>query len=138
MRTFLVIGCLLLLSSFNDPQEALVGTWLTEDQKSKVEIYQKGDEYFGKIVWLAKGTDRKGNPVVDKKNPEKSLRKRPILGIEMIQNLQYRNGKWVGKLYAPKSGRTVDATIELVGQNNLKLVVSYYSFSKTQNWTRDS
>ena len=34
--------------------DAIVGVWLNKDKDAKIQIYKKGNEYFGKIVWLLK------------------------------------------------------------------------------------
>ena len=39
----------------------------------KIEIYKKGQSYFGKIVWLKEPKDAKGNAKLDYKNPNESL-----------------------------------------------------------------
>ena len=33
-------------------QDEVVGVWLSETGNGKMEIYKKGDQCFGKIVWL--------------------------------------------------------------------------------------
>ncbi len=119
-----------------EAQEPVEGIWLTAEGNSKIEIYQRGDRYFGKIVWLNPSTDRKGNPVVDRNNPDKNLRNRQLMGIDMLEYLQYRNGKWYGKIYAPKRGLTMDAVIVAKEQDKLELNISYQGFTRQQVWTR--
>lgn len=136
MRNFVVLALVIIISSFTNPQDEILGTWIPEEGNSKVEIYKKDGRYFGKVAWLAQTTDKKGRELRDRNNPDKTLRERPILGIDMLQNLEYQDGKWVGKLYAPKKGKTLDASVKLVGNDELELTISVYSFSKTQTWKR--
>ena len=119
-------------------QDEITGTWLTQQQNSKVEIYKNGTGYFGKIVWLERPTDKNGKPVTDRNNPDKSLKGRPIMGLDMLQDLQYQEGKWVGKIYSPKRGLTLDAELIVEGGDRLKVSVSRWGFTREQLWTRDS
>jgi hypothetical protein len=57
------------------------------------------------------------------------------MGMDIVYNLQKRNGKWYGKLYAPMRGITSDVVIESQGENKLVLNISYLGFSRQQIWT---
>ncbi len=129
---------MLTMISMVQGQDEITGTWLTQEQNSKVEIYKNGTEYFGKIVWLEKPMDNKGKPVTDKNNPDKNLKSRPVMGLDMLQNLKYEEGKWVGKIYAPKRGFTLDAELMLEGNSQLKVKIFRWGFTREQVWTRDS
>ena len=74
-----------------DP-DAVLGLWETahdDSSWSHVEIYMKDDKYCGKIVWLSLPNypaddpeGMAGQPKVDRKNPDETLRDHPILGLE--------------------------------------------------------
>jgi uncharacterized protein (DUF2147 family) len=135
MQKLFIAACLVLLVAFQvKGQEPIEGIWLTEEGTSKVEIYQNGDQYFGKIVWMDQSMAKGGNPV-DKNNPDKNLRNRPLMGMDMLYNLQKRNGKWYGKLYAPMRGITLDVVIERQVATKLVVNISYLGFSRQQIWT---
>ena len=119
-------------------QESIEGIWLTEEGNSKVEIYQKGDNYFGKIVWLEQSTDKNGNPVKDLNNSNKDLQNRQLLGIDMLKDLQLKSGKWYGKIYAPMRGLEMDVVIVSSGKDQLQLNVTYRGFTRKQTWTRST
>jgi uncharacterized protein (DUF2147 family) len=134
-----IITIFLVIAAFQaHAQESINGIWLTEEGNSKVEIYQKGDKSFGKVVWLEQPTDQNGNPVTDRNNPNKDLRNRQVLGIDMLKDLQYRNGKWYGKIYAPKRGLELDVVLVGLGKEKMELNVSYRGFTRNQTWTRSS
>jgi len=127
-----------LISAFQvQAQESIEGIWLTEEGNSKVEIYQKGNGYFGKIIWLDQSANKRGNIITDRNNPDKNLRNRQLVGIDMLQDLQYLNGKWYGKLYAPKRGLTMNTEIVAQGEDKLELNITYQGFTRQQIWTRD-
>ncbi|WP_111672018.1 DUF2147 domain-containing protein [Algoriphagus litoralis] len=133
------VSIILIIAGFQaHAQESIEGIWLTEEGNSKVEIYQKGDNYFGKIVWLEQSTDKNGNPVKDLYNSNKELKNRQLLGIDMLTDLQAKNGKWYGKIYAPKRGLEMDVVIVSSGKDKLELNVSYRGFTRKQTWTRST
>jgi uncharacterized protein (DUF2147 family) len=88
---------------YGQSADAILGTYLKADGKSKIEFYKSGDTYSGKIVWLKEPNDDKGNPKKDVKNPDKSLRERALIGLVNITGLKYEgDGKYVdGKAYRP-------------------------------------
>jgi uncharacterized protein (DUF2147 family) len=119
-------------------QDELSGIWLTEEGNSKVEIIKDGEKYSGTIVWLSRKTDKNGNPITDKNNPEKELRDRPIMGLEMLQDIQFENDKGHGTIYAPKRGMTLECELVVINDLELQVNVTYRGFTKKQIWTRSS
>ena len=57
----------------------------------------------------------------DDNNPDTSLRERRIVGINLLQEFELRDGKWQGKLYDPESGKTYSANITVSRRGNLKM-----------------
>jgi uncharacterized protein (DUF2147 family) len=132
-----IVALFLVMAAFQaQAQNSIEGIWLTEEGSSKIEIYQKGERYFGKVVWMEQPMDRKGNPITDRNNPDSNLRNRQLMGIDMLQNLQYQSGKWYGKLYAPKRGITTDVVIVAKEVDKLQVNISYQGFTRQQIWTR--
>ena len=52
--TTMLLGFLFLSLTLTaqSSKTAIVGTWLNQEKAAKVEIYQQGEKFFGKIVWL--------------------------------------------------------------------------------------
>ncbi|MEQ9441768.1 MAG: DUF2147 domain-containing protein [Cyclobacteriaceae bacterium] len=131
----LIVGITTRFSAFS--QDDILGVWFTQDRNSKVEVYKQDGKYFGKIVWLKDSLDRKGNAVKDIKNPERALRQRSILGINILEDLAYRHGQWIGELYAPRRGMTLEAEVSLDEEKNeLVVSASYGGFGREQIWSR--
>jgi uncharacterized protein (DUF2147 family) len=102
---------------------SIEGYWHNPEKTTKIQIYKSGEKsYSGKIVWL-KEPNEDGKPKLDKKNPDKSLRSRPLLNMVMIKGLTSKgiNKYDGGTIYDPKSGNTYSSKAELTGPNTLKL-----------------
>ena len=116
-----------------------VGTWTNEDKEARFEIYKCGSKLCGKIVWL-KEPLLEGKPKLDRSNPDKNLRNRPILGLVFMQNFEFDNdNKWDnGTIYDPKSGKTYSCYMKVLNKSQME-VKGYIGVSligRTQNWTR--
>jgi len=132
---------LFVLSGFfvyGQAADAIVGTYLKADGKSKVEFFKSGSTYSGKVVWLKEPNDEKGNPKKDPKNPEKSLRERPLMGMITITGLKYDGeGKYVdGKAYRPADGDEVKFKVKVNDDGTITVTGSKYGFSKTETWKK--
>ena len=55
--------------------DLLCGVWQNSKAQIRVEIYKKGQYYYGKVVWM-KYPYRNGKPKTDWKNPDPSKRNR--------------------------------------------------------------
>ena len=137
----LILPLLIGLLSFAANPDEILGFWKTGDGKGIVQIYKKGDKFFGKIVWLAEPKDPEtGQPRVDKKNEKESLRSRPLLGMENLTNFNYvKKGLWQdGEIYDPKSGETYSCTIKMIDANTLEVrgYVGISLFGRTDTWKR--
>ena len=94
----------------------VVGKWKLEDGTAIVEVYKSGDVYNGKIVWLEKPTEADGTPAVDNLNPDASLRKRQLIGLNMLSGLKKDGGEYTGgKIYDPGNGKTYNCSMKVEG-----------------------
>ena len=94
----------------------VVGKWKLEDGTAIVEVYKSGDVYNGKIVWLANPTEEDGTPAVDSNNPDKSLRKRQLIGLNMLSDLKKNAEEYSGgKIYDPGNGKTYNCSMKVEG-----------------------
>lgn len=116
--------------------DAIVGTWLTEDGGSKVEITRTGATYAGRVVWIK--VPEGGTPPVDAKNSDASLRTRPIQGIDILSGFTFTGNKtWDGgKVYAPRRGNSYNGTLTLNADGTLSVKAKAGIGSKTVKWTR--
>lgn len=94
-----------------NPPDAILGKWETTKNNLIVEVYKDHEKYKAKVIWF-KNTNEEHNPSAqwrDEKNPDKALRERKILGMEVMQNLMYDpvENRWErGEIYDSTTGRT--------------------------------
>lgn len=119
--------------------QEVIGKWKLEDGSAIVEVYQDGNVYNGKIVWLKNPTEADGTPAVDDKNPDKSLRKRQVLGLNMLHGLKKDGEKYAGgKIYDPGNGKTYNCSMKVEG-DILRVRGSLDAkglLGRTMNWFR--
>jgi uncharacterized protein (DUF2147 family) len=113
--------------------DAIVGDWMVESHDAGIRISAVGEgadrHYDGHIVWLKEarygasdGPELAGKPVTDRKNPDSSKRDRPLLGLPLLWDLRYQNGKWDGgRIYNSDDGHTYRCTVHLKDPDHLRL-----------------
>lgn len=117
-----------------------IGVWTNEDGKAKFEIYKcGGDKLCGKIISLRE-PNRNGKPKMDDNNPNKSLRNRPLMGLEFLKGFEYDgDNKWDdGTIYDPESGKTYSCYMKMISKDKME-VKGYIGISligRAQTWTR--
>jgi uncharacterized protein (DUF2147 family) len=137
MKTPSKILLLLLLASSTvfaqtAPADGILGTWFTANQTSEIAIVKCGDAYCGTIQSLK-------TPKNDEKNPDPSLRSRPLVGVQVLTNFHYTDANtWIGgTLYGPERGKEFPATLVLASPDSLDIKVKAGMMSKTITWTRE-
>ncbi|HSJ67299.1 MAG TPA: DUF2147 domain-containing protein [Anditalea sp.] len=135
----LTLICLLFVQSASaQASDAIVGTWFNTEKDAKVEIFKERGKYYGKIVWLKEPREN-NKPKIDKNNSDKSKRDRPIMGMRLLNDFEYKNGIWEeGTIYDPKNGKTYSSTIKKKDENTLEVrgFVGISLIGRTVEWTR--
>jgi len=137
--SILLLLTAITFSGFSQNKDAILGRWVNPSGEAHVEIFKKSDKYFGKIVWLKNPRDEQGVAKTDVKNPEPGLKSKPILGLEMLKDFVFADGKWTdGKIYDPKSGKTYSCNITQKGNNEIS-IRGYMGISiigRSESWKR--
>ena len=95
----------------------VLGKWKLSTGTAIVEVYQDGDVYNGKIVWLKNPTRPDGTPAIDQNNPDEKLRNRQLMGLNMLSNLKKKGSEYVGGvIYDPANGKTYYCSMEVEGE----------------------
>lgn len=134
----LTLGILLSATSMAQSySDAILGKWKSSDGKTTVEIYKSGNTYSGKIVGLQEPNDAAGKPRTDLENPDAGLRKRPLIGLIVLQNLKFKDGYWKGgDIYSSQNGKSYTCDIWLEGNDILKMKAYWYFMHQTEEWRR--
>lgn len=115
IHLFTITLCVLSTNVFaqdkQDKQDEIVAVWDTGE--TKVEIYKEDNAYLG-------------NPI----NSEGERNQQ----IEVLK-LEYKEGKWVGKIYSKKRGRLLDVVCEVKG-DKLLLEVSARFITGNLEWSQ--
>ena len=151
-RVLLLLSLTLSLAAPADDADAILGQWTTAEAKSQVRIYAQDGLYHGRIVALKEPRfpddpehqdyveGLEGQPKIDRNNPDEALRKRPIVGMNLMSGFQYDGDNvWSGgTIYDPESGKTYKCKLTLVAPNELNVrgYVGISLFGRTTTWTR--
>ncbi len=119
----------------------IAGRWATEGFGSIVEFAPcpgSANTMCGRIVWLWTPNNAAGRARTDSHNPDRTLRTRSLVGIEILQGLRETSpGVWSdGSVYNPDDGRTYTGTIRLRGGGLELRGCALNVFCQTQTWRR--
>jgi hypothetical protein len=84
--------------------DAIVGKWLSAEGNLAVEVFKHQDSFCARVLWFD-DTDDKAHPMeerLDTRNPDKALRTRKIIGIQVLEGLVFneKGKRWEhGRVY---------------------------------------
>jgi uncharacterized protein (DUF2147 family) len=136
-RVMPVLGVAVLVISAGALQAAapINGRWITADKSAVVEIAPCGTNLCGRVakflVAPPQGADQK-----DVNNPNKALRGRTILGMNILTGFKADGEQWRGQIYDPKAGKTYRSVVYKGVSGNLIVKGCVGPFCKTQTWTQ--
>lgn len=108
------------------------GDWLTADRTAIVRIGPCGAHLCGVVLRvLAKGPTV---PRTDVRNPDKTLRSRPLVGLPVLTGFA-KDGSG-GRAYDAKTGRSYKARLASNGDGSLTVTGCILFLCKSQRWTR--
>ena len=121
------IACLLCFFAIAnaDDRNAIFGRWASNN--SILEIGETNGALHATIFSILDPLYKEGEegPVgavrVDLHNPDAALHSRTLIGMDLLDGYQYKDGKWHGNLYDPESGKTYKSQITLGSDGNLQM-----------------
>ena len=129
-----------LIQAQTKSADRIIGKWYTDNNKSLIEIYKQGDNYYGKMVWLKTPLNDQGKPKVDDKNPEEKLQNKPLIGLIILNDMEYvGDNEWdEGEIYDPESGSTYSCVITLTNNNQIDMrgYIGFSLFGRSTTWVR--
>lgn len=138
----LVLLSLLLTSSALSAQNSrndILGTWITDDSRGLIKIFEKDGKYFGRLVWAKDSADANGKLKKDVNNPDPKKRNRNVLNLVILGGFSFDDGEWSGGIiYDPETGNTYKAYMTMSDKNTLNLrgYVGISVLGRTTTWKR--
>lgn len=118
------------------------GLWYDSENGVRLAFATEADgRIVGRIRWVRDSLPDDG-PALDIKNPDPSLRSRPIIGLPMVTGMRAeRDGSWGdGRIYDARSGKTYRATMTLSHPDTLRIrgyvKIGFVKFGRTAVWVR--
>ena len=139
MRTLVLSGTILLAVTATAAAQTPdpVGEWLVEDGSARIKVVScpgapsQPPTLWG-VIWA------ETTPGTDSKNPDPSMRNRPMLGVPILINMkQTEANKWEGKIYDANGGSLYNSHIS-VTRNDMLAVRGCMGviFCGGQDWKR--
>jgi uncharacterized protein (DUF2147 family) len=132
---------LLLLTTSAIAQNAFIGKWKTIDdetgkERSIIEIYEKGNLLFGKVIKTFPLPGEDGDPVCSKCSQTDPRFNQKIIGMNILQNMKKINDGYAGgDILDPKNGKVYSCKIWIEGTS--LMVRGYWGpFFRTQTWVK--
>lgn len=140
MKTKLILAFSLLLLATTASAQTVLGKWKTFDDetgdaKSIIEITERNGKIYGKIIELL-NPKMKNMKCIDCPDADKD---KPVVGIEVLKGLSKSGKKYDGgKILDPSSGKVYKCSIQLEGNNTLKVrgYIGFAAIGRTQTWKR--
>lgn len=139
-QLLLAIAVLILATNLVKAQaDKIEGLWFNDIKSAKIDIYKgTNGKFYGKIVWL-KEPLKNGKPKVDELNSDETLRKRPVLGMQILADFVKDGGdKYVdGTIYDPKNGKTYSCKMTYKGRKlDIRGYIGISLLGRTTTWER--
>ena len=117
---------------------SIEGRWLTHQSIVRVEGCQSGICGFVESLRLPKEIDQ--TTLLDIKNKDRSLRDRPIIGLNLFSRFDsITSGKTEylkGRVYHPDHGRSYKANLRLLESGQLEIEGCVFAFCQQEAWAR--
>ena len=130
-------------NALNNSADNIVGTYSGKqgDDPFRVKIVRLADgTYRGQIVWMERDRDAQGNKILDKKNPDKTLRNKPADRIVIFSGLRYDSKEhcWNGtKIYDPQRGLRAKMEARFTADGQLRVKGTLMGISESVYWKKE-
>lgn len=103
------LSIILIITSFlnvfsQNKKDDILGKWMATDKSVAVNVYKEGTGFKAKVIWFDEklGSGSPMNSRVDGYDPDSTLRHRKIIGMDILEGLQFNSEKQRyenGKIY---------------------------------------
>ncbi|MDR1544544.1 MAG: DUF2147 domain-containing protein [Prevotellaceae bacterium] len=120
IQTGLMVGIIMVLCSISANAQNITGVWLTENNESKIEIFEQNGEIFGKVIWI------------------KDSKKQKDVGVLTLKNFVIQVDKtYKGSIFAPNLNKNFKGVITVKSENEIEVRGYLAFFSGKQFWKRE-
>ena len=141
--SFLLTHFFSISTSTVEIEKNILGKWMSEEKNLEVEIFKDGNQYKSTVVWFD-DSDDKNIPMAlrcDTKNPDKNLRGRKVIGLEVMNGLVYNaeDDEWQsGRIYDASTGKdwNVKAWLNKVGILKVRGYWHFPIFGETMSFNK--
>ncbi len=124
-------------------QSDILGKWISTKKNVVIDVYKVANQFQAKVLWFDDADDpsRPMRTRKDINNPNKALRGKTILGMDVVEGLFYNPEKhrWEkGKIYDASSGKHWSSVVYFNKNDQLE-VKGYWKFEflcQTLTFTR--
>ena len=134
VKKWMTAAGLLLLPLSAQAASPITGRWVTQSKDGVVEVYPCGESICGKLSKFLVSPPA-GPGAKDINNPDKALRNRTILGMNVLTGFKAAGDEWKGQIYDPKSGKTYRSIVYKGKSGNLVVKGCIGPFCQAQTWT---
>ena len=124
-------------STAADPVE---GFWMDSHGEVILQIYPCKSGYCGKVAWLRLPLGPDGLLLTDYRNPDPSLRSRPVCGLEVLTGFKKQADGTLadGTVYVSDYGMTFSGYAELLNPKQVKVTgyVALPIFGQSEVWSK--
>ena len=134
VKKWMTAAGLLLLPLSAQAASPITGRWVTQSKDGVVEVYPCGENICGRLSKFLVNPPA-GPGAKDINNPDKALRSRTILGMNVLTGFKAAGDEWKGQIYDPKSGKTYRSIVYKGKSGNLVVKGCIGPFCQAQTWT---
>jgi uncharacterized protein (DUF2147 family) len=116
----------------------VAGTWMTEKGDARVRITNCGAGICAKIIGLRDPIDpATGKPAIDDKNPNPALAQRPIIGLNLFNDMRATGpASWAGRIYNADDGQFYASKVRLEDPSRLRVEGCVGALCGGETWSR--
>jgi len=129
-----ILSALLMHGHLAEPgvrgADQICGKWETAENNLIIEVSRENNNFKAKVVWFRDGDPKLMNSWTDRRNPDKSLRTRKIIGMSILRDMTYNpdTNSWEnGIIYDSKHGREWNASA-YISKSGMLEVKGYWHF----------
>ncbi|MGQ0672897.1 MAG: DUF2147 domain-containing protein [Hyphomicrobium sp.] len=118
----------------------LEGFWMDSHGEVILEVNRCDDAMCAKVAWLKKPNGPDGLPLTDYRNPDETLRNRPVCGLRVVTGFKPQSdGTWGdGTVYVSDLGSSYSGYAEVLNANEVKITGYIFIplFGQSEVWSR--